>query len=185
MMFDLFAQASTASIPRKIHGRQHRDARPRRLRDRRSRRRGPALGAGLHHCCSRRSPSIRTIDLNIAETWKNFAGSGTIPYLGVAAHVDWAEKNPTLVPKLYATYKEAANGSQKHPDEAAKLIVPKAHARRSEGDRRPDPRQRPARHERDARPPISARKSRRSTRPARRSAFCRRCRRTHRSTTSR
>ena len=31
-----------------------------------------------------------------------------IPYLGVGAHADWADQNPALVAKLYATYKAAA-----------------------------------------------------------------------------
>src|SRR6187401_2994070 len=35
--------------------------------------------------------SIRTIDLNIAKAWKDFNGGGTIPYLGVGAHADWAD----------------------------------------------------------------------------------------------
>src|SRR5216684_2208029 len=33
-----------------------------------------------------KKPSIRAIDLNIAKTWKDFAGGGTILYLGVGAH---------------------------------------------------------------------------------------------------
>jgi ABC-type nitrate/sulfonate/bicarbonate transport system substrate-binding protein len=68
---------------------------------------------------------IRTIDLHIADSWKKFTGSSNIPYLGVAAHIDWAEKNPTLIPKLFAAYKEAATWVSAHPDEAAKLIVAK------------------------------------------------------------
>jgi NitT/TauT family transport system substrate-binding protein len=68
---------------------------------------------------------MRTIDLGIAESWKKFTGSHNIPYLGVAAHVDWAEKNQKLVPKLYAAYKEASEWVTAHPDEASKLIAPK------------------------------------------------------------
>ena len=68
---------------------------------------------------------MRTIDLGIAESWKKFTGSRNIPYLGVAAHIDWVEKNPKLVPKLYAAYKEAADWVTAHPDEASKLIAPK------------------------------------------------------------
>ena len=30
------------------------------------------------------------------------------PYLGVAAHIAWVEKNKPLVPKLFAAYQEAA-----------------------------------------------------------------------------
>jgi ABC-type nitrate/sulfonate/bicarbonate transport system substrate-binding protein len=68
---------------------------------------------------------MRTIDLGIAESWKKFTGSRNIPYLGVAAHIDWVEKNPKLVVKLYAAYKEAAEWVAAHPDEASKLIAAK------------------------------------------------------------
>lgn len=71
---------------------------------------------------------IKTIDLNIASSWKKFTGSTNIPYLGVAAHVEWAEKNPTLIPKLFAAYKEAATWVAAHPEEAAKLIAAKGTA---------------------------------------------------------
>jgi ABC-type nitrate/sulfonate/bicarbonate transport system substrate-binding protein len=68
---------------------------------------------------------MRTIDLAIADSWKKFTGSRNIPYLGVAAHTDWVEKNPKLIPKLYATYREAAEWVTAHPDEASKLIAAK------------------------------------------------------------
>jgi ABC-type nitrate/sulfonate/bicarbonate transport system substrate-binding protein len=68
---------------------------------------------------------MRTIDIGIADSWKKFTGSNNIPYLGVAAHVDWAEKHPNLIPKLYAAYKEAAEWVTAHPEEASKLIAPK------------------------------------------------------------
>jgi NitT/TauT family transport system substrate-binding protein len=73
-----------------------------------------------------RKSGIRTLDIGIADSWKKFTGSRNIPYLGVAAHVDWAEKNPKLIPKLYAAYKEASEWVAAHPDDAAKLISPKA-----------------------------------------------------------
>ena len=72
-----------------------------------------------------KKPSVRALDLRIEESWKKFAGSGDIPYLGVAAHVEWAQKNARLVPKLYAMYKEAADWVAANPDAAAKLIEPK------------------------------------------------------------
>ncbi|MEI8153736.1 MAG: ABC transporter substrate-binding protein, partial [Hyphomicrobiales bacterium] len=56
--------------------------------------------------------TIRTIDLNIAKTWKDFGGT-TIPYLGVGAHSDWADANPDKVQKLYTTYKAAVEWVQK------------------------------------------------------------------------
>jgi NitT/TauT family transport system substrate-binding protein len=72
-----------------------------------------------------KKPDIRTIDLKIEESWQKATGSKNIPYLGVAAHVDWAEKHKELIPKLYAAYKEAGEWTSAHPDEAAKLIMVK------------------------------------------------------------
>jgi NitT/TauT family transport system substrate-binding protein len=72
-----------------------------------------------------KKPEIRMIDLKIGESWQKATGSNNIPYLGVAAHVDWAEKNKNLIPKLYAAYKEAGEWTAAHPDEAAKLIMAK------------------------------------------------------------
>ncbi|WP_168213013.1 MULTISPECIES: ABC transporter substrate-binding protein [unclassified Bradyrhizobium] len=72
-----------------------------------------------------KKPGIQTIDIGITESWKKFTGSRNIPYLGVAAHVAWAEKNPELVKKLFAAYKEAAEWVAGHPGEAAKLIAAK------------------------------------------------------------
>jgi NitT/TauT family transport system substrate-binding protein len=69
-----------------------------------------------------KKPSIRTIDLQIAKTWKEFGGN-TIPYLGVGAHADWADANPGAVQKLYTAYKQAAEWVQKNPDEAAPLLA--------------------------------------------------------------
>lgn len=68
---------------------------------------------------------MRTIDLAIADSWKKFTGSRNIPYLGVAAHLSWVERNQKAVPKLYATYKEAAEWVAAHPDDASKLIAAK------------------------------------------------------------
>ena len=70
-----------------------------------------------------KKPSIRTIDLNIEKTWKDFNGGGTIPYLGVGAHADWADANPDKVQKLYTIYKAAVEWVQKNPDEAAPLLA--------------------------------------------------------------
>lgn len=72
-----------------------------------------------------KKPEIRTIDIGIAASWLKFTGSKNIPYLGVAAQTVWAEKNPTLIPKLFAAYKQAAEWVASHPDEASKLIAPK------------------------------------------------------------
>jgi NitT/TauT family transport system substrate-binding protein len=72
-----------------------------------------------------KKPEMRTIDLAIQDSWMKFTGSRNIPYLGVAAHVDWAEKHRDLIPKLYAAYQQAAEWVTAHPDEASKLIAPK------------------------------------------------------------
>jgi ABC-type nitrate/sulfonate/bicarbonate transport system substrate-binding protein len=72
-----------------------------------------------------KKPEIRTIDIKIADSWKKFTGSSSIPYLGVAAHVAWAEKNRKLIPKLFAAYKEAADWVAANPEAASKLILPK------------------------------------------------------------
>lgn len=72
-----------------------------------------------------KKPEMRTIDLAIQDSWMKFTGSRNIPYLGVAAHVDWAEKHRELIPKLYAAYQEAAEWVTAHPDDASKLIAPK------------------------------------------------------------
>jgi NitT/TauT family transport system substrate-binding protein len=73
-----------------------------------------------------KKPDMRTLDIAIADSWKKFSGSRNIPYLGVATHVTWAEKNARLIPKLYAAYKEAAEWVAAHPEEAARLIMPKS-----------------------------------------------------------
>ena len=73
-----------------------------------------------------RKPDIRILDTKMGETWKSFAGGERIPYLGVAAHTDWIEKHQALVPKLYATYKEAGDFIAQHPEEAADLIASKS-----------------------------------------------------------
>jgi NitT/TauT family transport system substrate-binding protein len=69
-----------------------------------------------------KKPSIRTIDLNIAKTWKDVGGN-TIPYLGVGAHTDWANANPDKVQKLYTIYKAAVEWVQKNPEQAAPLLA--------------------------------------------------------------
>lgn len=72
-----------------------------------------------------KKPEMRALDLQIAQRWQAFAGSKNLPYLGLAAHRAWIETNPALVPKLYATYKAAAEYLVANPAEAAKIISPK------------------------------------------------------------
>lgn len=77
-----------------------------------------------------RKPDIRTIDLHIASTWRKAGGGEHIPYLGVAAHLDWIAKHPTLIAPLYRTYQAAAQWAAANPDAAAPLIAgPKATAK--------------------------------------------------------
>lgn len=75
-----------------------------------------------------KKPGLRMLDLKIDESWKKFAGSTSIPYLGVAAHLDWVKAHAALIPKLHAAYKDAADWTSAHPDEAAKLIQAKGTA---------------------------------------------------------
>ncbi len=73
-----------------------------------------------------KKPDIRILDSSMTKTWKSFAGGERIPYLGVAAHSDWIEANQALIPKLYATYKDAGEFIAKNPEEAVALIAPKS-----------------------------------------------------------
>ena len=75
-----------------------------------------------------KKPDLRTLDLQIALRWKAFSGGSALPYLGLAAHQAWIDKNRPLVPKLYATYKAAADWLVANPDEAAKIVSPKGAA---------------------------------------------------------
>jgi len=69
-------------------------------------------------------PDIRTVDLNIAKVWHEFAGGGNPPYLGVAAHQEWIDKHGDLIPGLYRAYKQAAAWVMANPAAAAPLVAP-------------------------------------------------------------
>ncbi len=69
--------------------------------------------------------NVHFIDLGIGDSWEKFTGSRNIPYLGVAAHIGWVEKNRKLIPKLYATYKEAADWVAAHAEATSKILAPK------------------------------------------------------------
>ena len=75
-----------------------------------------------------KKPTIQTLDTDMSKAWKSFAGGERIPYLGVAAHADWIAQNQALIPKLYATYKQAGDYIAGHPEEAVALISPKSTA---------------------------------------------------------
>jgi NitT/TauT family transport system substrate-binding protein len=68
-------------------------------------------------------PDIHTIDLNIAKTWRAFAGSSAAPYLGVAAHQEWIDAHRDLIPGLYRAYKQAAAWVAANPAAAAPLVA--------------------------------------------------------------
>jgi ABC-type nitrate/sulfonate/bicarbonate transport system substrate-binding protein len=70
-------------------------------------------------------PDIRMLDLALEQHWKDFSGSITIPYLGVAAQRSWVRKNAALVPSLHATYRAAASWLSANPDAGVKLIAPR------------------------------------------------------------
>lgn len=70
-----------------------------------------------------KKPSLHALDLDLKNRWKKFAGTDSIPYLGVAAHQSWIKENPLLVKKMYATFKEAALWMRANPGEASKLIA--------------------------------------------------------------
>lgn len=61
-------------------------------------------------------------ELAYAEKWTAYTGQKVIPYLGVAAHEDWIAANADLIPRLYATYRDAAELTRKQPVEAARII---------------------------------------------------------------
>src|SRR6266446_2672427 len=64
-----------------------------------------------------KKPDIRNLDLRTDASWKVFGGGDFIPYLGVAAHTDWIEQNSAIIPRLYATYRQAAEWIKQNPDE--------------------------------------------------------------------
>ena len=65
----------------------------------------------------------KPLDLKIAASWQEFAGSSNIPYLGVAAHRDWIAGNEKTIEALYAAYKDAAEWVMANPDEASRIIA--------------------------------------------------------------
>jgi len=72
-----------------------------------------------------KKPDIRTLDLDIAKQWKSFAGTESIPYLGVAAHESWIKSNPGLIMPLFNTYKAAGDWVRGNASAAAEIILPK------------------------------------------------------------
>jgi ABC-type nitrate/sulfonate/bicarbonate transport system substrate-binding protein len=67
-------------------------------------------------------PDLRTLDLQLDATWKDYAGSLAQPYVGVEAQQSWIDKHRKSIPRLYAVYRDAARWVTDHPEEAAKII---------------------------------------------------------------
>ena len=73
-------------------------------------------------------PQLRSLDLQLYETWEKTTGTRRIPYIGVAAHKAWADRNPEAIANLFKIYKAAADWTLAHPDQASAVIMPKATA---------------------------------------------------------
>lgn len=56
------------------------------------------------------------------DKWEEYTGAKSIPYLGIAAHQDWAEENKDQIKKLYKTFSDAAEWVQANPKEASEII---------------------------------------------------------------
>ena len=57
------------------------------------------------------------------QAWPALTGRKVIPYIGVAAHESWIEKNKSTIRKLFAAYKDAESYLNKNPDDAARIIA--------------------------------------------------------------
>jgi NitT/TauT family transport system substrate-binding protein len=69
-----------------------------------------------------KKPDIRFLDLGF-DNWKKTYGTSTIPYLGLAAHKDWALGHPHVIRQLYAIYSDAARWTRENPAKAAAVIA--------------------------------------------------------------
>lgn len=67
-------------------------------------------------------PDIRSIDVGLAR-WEREFGTSDIPYLGLAAHTEWARANPGAVKTLYEIYSAAARWTRANPADAARIIA--------------------------------------------------------------
>jgi NitT/TauT family transport system substrate-binding protein len=67
-------------------------------------------------------PEIRSLDVGLPR-WRHEFGTADIPYLGLAAHREWAEANPQAVATLYRIYSAAAEWTTSNPQEAAQIIA--------------------------------------------------------------
>ncbi|WP_395103541.1 ABC transporter substrate-binding protein [Actinomadura sp. SCN-SB] len=69
-----------------------------------------------------RKPGIRALDIGM-QRWHAAFGTDTIPYLGLAAHREWAHKHPDVVAGLYRVYSDAAAWTTANPAAAAQIIA--------------------------------------------------------------
>jgi NitT/TauT family transport system substrate-binding protein len=69
-----------------------------------------------------KKPTERLLDLGLG-TWRKAYGTGTIPYLGLAAHTGWAAQHRDVVRTLYAVYSDAARFTTANPAKAAAAIA--------------------------------------------------------------
>lgn len=67
-------------------------------------------------------PDIRSIDVGL-DRWEREFGTADIPYLGLAAHAEWARANPKAVRTLYEIYSAAAKWTRADPPAAAAIIA--------------------------------------------------------------
>jgi ABC-type nitrate/sulfonate/bicarbonate transport system substrate-binding protein len=73
-----------------------------------------------HSVLTYKNSDYRALDLT--SNWKKQTGFSAVPYLGVAAHKEWVDENAELIPKLYQSYKMAADFIVKNPEEAAQIV---------------------------------------------------------------
>ena len=69
-----------------------------------------------------KKPDIRALDVGLPN-WKRAFGTDRIPYLGLAAHRDWARAHPDVVTKLYRIYADAGKWTAGNPAAAAQIIA--------------------------------------------------------------
>jgi ABC-type nitrate/sulfonate/bicarbonate transport system substrate-binding protein len=67
-------------------------------------------------------PTMRTLDIGLGR-WQEEFGTADIPYLGLAAHRDWARAHPDVVRTLFRIYSAAATWTTSNPRAAATVIA--------------------------------------------------------------
>lgn len=118
-MFRWFAQANGVNITRS----QEINATPAGLSAMAIAGRGDAveLWEPAYSVLLSKKPNIISIPLGL-ELWEKRFKVKDIPYLGVAAQLEWANSHPELVEKLFRTYEAAAKWMAENPKAAADLV---------------------------------------------------------------